>query len=171
MTFNPSETQILRRSPKIRSRHMLPMEMLAYLTLLLAGIAGAFPIGYLHRVIAEAGKATEWGFWLIPLAATGVIVSAAEWWLGWHWENGHLRISINARWMLSLLGVFCWGYITYVMMGLESGPVTSMMISACFVSPFHAWSFWVNLRCSTALDPKLKTSKLQARLEQSRDRW
>ncbi len=170
MTFNPNSTQYVRTSARLRSRHMIPMEMLAFLTLLLAGVAGAFPLGYLHKVIARADLVGEWAFFLIPLAATGFIISATEWFWGAQWENGILRTSIQARWAASLLALFAWGYIVYVMLGLKDGPVSSMMISACFVGPFHFWSFWVNLRVATALDPKLKTEKLKARLESARDR-
>jgi len=171
MDFRPTETQIYKHTVRLRSRHMIPMEMLAFLTLLLAGIAGAFPIGYLHSQIAGADKVGEWAFALIPLALTGYAVAAAEWWLGAAWENGHLRMSIAARAYLSLGAMCLWGYIVYVMLGLENGPITSMMISAFFVGPFHFWSFWVNLRVLTALNPKLKTERLRQRLEAGRDRF
>ena len=171
MEFKPTETVIIKRSAKIRSRHMIPMEMLAFLTLLMAGIAGAFPLGYLHYVLQEAEQAMAWGFALIPIALAGFVISTSEWVRGADWENGHLRHSIFWRQWASLIAFLMWFYTLWAMAGLRHGPVTSMVITACFVSPFHLWSWWVNMRVHTALNPKLKTDRLQKRLEFGRDRW
>jgi hypothetical protein len=171
MAFNPNDTQYVKRVARIRSRHMIPMEMLAFLTLMVAGLSGAFVNGYLHIVLSADGQALWWGLALMPIAGAGLIVAAAEWWIGHAWENGMLRGSIWVRMWLSGLAFIMWIYVLYVMATLPSGPVTSMVISACFVSPFHLWSWWVNYRVHCALDPKMKTEKLGRRLETTRDRW
>ena len=171
MTFRPTETQIYKRIARVRSRHMIPMEMLAFLTLMVAGITGAFGPGYLHTILTRYDHALEWGFALLPIAGLGVIVSAGEWWLGTNWQNGILRHSIWTRMWLSGLAFVMWLYTLYIMASVPSGPVTSMVISACFVGPFHLWSWWVNYRVHCALNPTMKTEKLGARLETNRDRW
>ena len=171
MTFRPTETQIYRTGARLRSRHMIPMEMLAFLTLVVAGASGTFGPGYLHFVLAADGQALWWGLFILPIALLGVSISSAEWWIGVEWENGTLRHSIWLRMCLSGLATIMWAYILYVMATLPGGPITSMVASACFVSPFHIWSWWVNYRVHCALNPKMRTANLGRRLETSRDRW
>ena len=171
MSFRPNDTQHFKRIAKVRSRHMIPMEMLAFLTLLVAGWAGAFGPGYLHRVLAQDDQALWWGFALMPVAGVGFAVATAEWWIGSDWENGILRMSIGARMWLSFLAFIMWMWVLYVMAVLTDRAVTSMVITACFVSPFHLWSWWANMRVLTALNPKLKTDKLTRDLEANRHRF
>ena len=171
MTFRPNDTQIHKRVARVRSRHMIPMEMLAFLTLLLAGAAGVFGDGWLHHQLQANGKVMEWGFALIPLGVLGTFFSAAEWWLGAAWENGLLRHSIWIRMWTSGIAFVMWIIVLYMMAELKGGPVTSVVWSAIAVAPFHLWSWWVNYRVHCVLDPHMKTEKLGARLENARDRW
>ena len=82
MSFRPNDTQHFKRIAKVRSRHMIPMEMLAFLTLLVAGWAGAFGPGYLHKILAQDDQALWWGLALMPVAGAGYAVSVIEWWIG-----------------------------------------------------------------------------------------
>ena len=171
MTFRPNDTQVYKRAVRVRSRHMLPMEMLAFGLLMIGGITGAFGPGYLHDVLLDHGKALEWGLALIPVPLLGLLAATSEWWLGIEWQNGHLRHSIWFRMWLSGLAFVMWAYALYIMAALPGGGVTSVVVTACFVSPFHVWSWWVNYRVHCALDPAMKTERLGARLETNRDRW
>jgi hypothetical protein len=171
MTYRPNDTQVYKRVARVRSRHMIPMEMLAFVTLLIAGAAGAFGDGWLHYQLKLNGKALEWGLALIPIAATGTFFSAFEWWLGVDWENGRLRHSIWIRTWCSGLAFVMWFYVLYVMADLQQGAISSMVWTACAVMPFHVWSWWVNYRVHCALHPAMRTEKLGARLETNRDRW
>lgn len=171
MTFDPCNTQYVKKVARVRSRHMIPMEMLAFLTLAVAGMSGAFGPGYLHYVLEREAQALWWGLFLLPIAIGGLIISAAEWWIGAGWENGHLRMSIAVRMWASGLAFLMWMYVLWVMATTKDGAVTSMVITACFVSPFHLWSWWVNFRVHTALDPNLKTERLGRDLESTRHRF
>lgn len=171
MDFNQNDTQHFTSKARVRSRHMIPMEILAFLTLMVAGYSGAFGQGYLNSFLEADQQALWWGLALMPLAGAGVLASSAEWWIGHSWENGLLRLSIATRMWLSGLAWVMWMYTLYVMALLPQGPISSMVLSACFVGPFHLWSWWVNYRVLCALDPKLKTEKLGRRLETTRDRW
>ena len=171
MQFNPNDTQYVKRNATIRSRHMIPMEMLAFLSLLVGGIVGVTGPGYLHHLLSENGKVLEWGLTLMPIGLIGHFASSAEWCLGIDWENRRLRYSIWLRMWLSGLAFIMWMISLYIMAALPGGGVTSMVVMAFFVSPFHLWSWWVNYRVHCALDPNMKTEKLGARLETSRDRW
>lgn len=161
--FNPNSTQYVRTANRLRSRHMLPMEMLAAVALCLAGVAGAFPIGYLYKVLAQSAVALGWGLGLMPIAIAAFAISATEWFWGGSWENGILRTSIFARWWLSLLSAVAWLIVLYMMTTITQ-PVTSMVITAITFMPFHFWSFWVNLRVHTALDPTKSTERLKQRM-------
>lgn len=163
-TFNPNSTQYVRTVNRLRSRHMLPMEMLASVALFLAGVAGAFPLGYLHKVLAAEDLAMGWGLGMIPLSVAAFVVSTTEWFWGAHWENGWLRGSIFARWWISLLSVVAWLAALYLMAVLDRS-VTSMVLTAVTFIPFHFWSFWTNLRVHTALDPSKKTERLKQKLQ------
>lgn len=162
-TFDPSATHVIRTENRLRSRHMLPMEMLASVALGLAGMSGAFPVGWLHVILERQGYALGWGLGLMPIAVAAFVVSATEWFWGSRWENGHLRFSIFARWWLSLLSAVAWLIVLY-MMATITQPVTSMVITAITFMPFHFWSFWVNLRVHTALDPTKSTERLKQRM-------
>lgn len=171
MSFNPSETQIHKRIARVRSRHMIPMEMLAFITLLLAGVTGAVGPGWLHDKLARADLGAEWGIALIPIATAGVIFSAFEWWGGQDWQNGLLRYSVAARMWASGLAFVMWLYALHAMAALPDGPVTSVVLSAIAVSPFHLWSWWVNYRVYCVLHPTMRTEKLAHALETNRNRW
>lgn len=172
MTFYPNNTQYVKRTAKVRSRHMIPMECLAFIMLAMVGYSGTFGTSYLNYVLTAEGQALWWGLFILPVALCGWGAAGVEWWLGTRWEGEVLFRSITIRMLLSGLAFFMWFfYILYVMATIEGGPIMSVVYTAFFVCPFHLWSWWVNLRAHCALNPNMRTENLGRRLETSRDRW
>lgn len=174
MTPKQKDTPVAKIIKKMRTRYLLPMEMVAFITLAVVGVSGGLGGGYLWRALALPGDAepAQWLFSLGTVGILGLVVSAAEWWEGEGWENGRLRRWIYTRMWLSGLAVVMWLYATYEMMVIgERHMLVTIIMSAVAISPFHLWSWWVNYRTHCVLNPHLRTSKLEARLEANRHRW
>lgn len=174
MTFNPTETQVVKVIKKMRSRYLLPMEMVAFAVLTVLGLRGGFGQGYLHSLLERPGDAEPWS-WLLSVGLIGIfgmLVSASEWWFGMGWDNGRLRRIIYTRMWLSGLAVVMWLYAVYeVALIQDRWMMLSVVWSAIAVCPFHSWSWWVNYRTHCILNPKMRTSHLENRLETHRPRW
>lgn len=174
MTLRPTDTQVVKVIKKMRSRYLLPMEMVAFITLAVVGVGGEMGHGYLWHALAKPGDAEPLQ-WLLSIGVVGIagmLVSAAEWWEGEGWENGRLRRWVYTRMWLSGLAFVMWLYAIYEMMVIRDEQwLVTIILSALSICPFHLWSWWVNYRTHCVLNPRMRTSKLEARLETHRHRW
>lgn len=174
MSFKPNDTQVVKVIKKTRSRYLLPMEMVAFAVLATLGLRGAIGPGHLHALLALPGDADPWTWlWSVGLIGfAGMAVSSAEWWLGESWDNGLLRRVIYTRMWLSGLAIIMWVYAVYELAVIqERWVVLSVFWSAIAVCPFHLWSWWVNYRTHCILNPKMRTSRLETRLDGRPPRW
>ncbi|HEX6992391.1 MAG TPA: hypothetical protein VF151_10915 [Gemmatimonadales bacterium] len=174
MTYRPSDTQVVKVIKRMRSRYLLPMEMVAFAMLSVLGLRGGLGAGYLHQLLDRPGDAEPWS-WLLSVGLIGfcgIAVSSAEWWLGESWDNGLLRRVIYTRMWLSGLAFVMWLYAVYEVAVIQDHWVMlSVVWSAIAVCPFHLWSWWVNYRTHCILNPTMRTSRLENRLESRPPRW
>lgn len=162
------------RPIKHRTRHLLPLEMLLACVLVILGVTGGFGRGALAHALQARGENGVWAAILLTLGIVWLSTALIEWCAGQGWEEAELRAAIWIRMWCAFFGGGSWAIVGYVL--LEARGIAGSLLVLSMLAPVHmifcAWSWWINYRTETLLDPNLDTSRLERKLENSRVvRW
>lgn len=157
---------------KHATRYLIPVELLVYAMLFVLALGGAFGSGLLHETLLDRDESVTWFLVIGSISLTAFGVSLSEWLWGSDWEDRQLRRWLILRKWAALLGMVICSYALFTMIQTPRGlHVFVVAWGAAVMGVFLGWSWWVNFRAETVLDPKLPTSHLEDTLASRRTRW
>jgi hypothetical protein len=165
--FDPGSTQIVRKTSRIRSRYLLPMELLLFSTLITNAMGGVNWNGWFFYALISSGERLAWVGVVMLIGVAGFCVSVFEWLRGCKWEDGRLTLSV---WLRSWFGFFAAAASLHSfklsVQAASPGEQIYGLMWGCLITTFFAlWVWWSNRRTYKVLSPKFHTSNLEARLE------
>ena len=156
---------------KWRTRHLLPLEMCVFSHLLALSYAVAFGSGPLRRILTDSGQQQEWVAFMGIVGFAGLVVTVCEWFFGSRLENGTLHRHMTVRKWLSFAAMVAWLHAFYQIVIVAQAPMSSLSLTAPLMAGFSYWTWWINYRTETLLDPKINTERLEQRLDSQRHSW
>jgi hypothetical protein len=165
--FDPGRTQIVRKTSRIRSRYLLPMELLLFTTLITNAMGGVNWSGWFFYALTQNGERLAWMMVVMGIGVCGAGVSAYEWLRGCKWEDGRLTLSVWLRaWFGFLAAAASVHSFKLSVQAAAPGEFFGLMWGCLVTTLFALWVWWSNRRTYKVLSPRFHTSELETRLEE-----